>query len=197
MTRTSTLMGLLPPTRSMICSPSTRRSFTCTLASISPISSRNRVPPSASSKRPMRFSIAPVKEPFSCPNSSLSSTVGASAAQCTVTSFAFGRPLRLWIACATSSLPVPLSPSISTVARVGATCSMTSNTCFMTSLCPRMPSTAYLRSTCCFSSTFSFSSVRPLSARLMRISSSSRLSGLVTKSYAPRFIASTAVSTQP
>jgi hypothetical protein len=37
---------------------------------ISPISSRNSVPLSASSKRPLRALMAPVKAPFSWPNSS-------------------------------------------------------------------------------------------------------------------------------
>ena len=37
---------------------------------ISPISSRNSVPPSASSKRPLRCASAPVNAPFSWPNSS-------------------------------------------------------------------------------------------------------------------------------
>ena len=40
------------------------------LAPISPISSRNSVPPLACSKRPIRRSTAPVKAPRSCPNSS-------------------------------------------------------------------------------------------------------------------------------
>ena len=46
----------LPPTRSNSRSWSTRSSFTCTSSGISPISSRKIVPPSASSKRPMRRS---------------------------------------------------------------------------------------------------------------------------------------------
>ena len=50
----------------------------------SPISSRKSVPPSASSKRPMRSWIAPVKAPFSCPKSSLSRSVAGSAAQLTL-----------------------------------------------------------------------------------------------------------------
>ena len=80
----------------------------------------------------MRRSIAPVNAPFSWPNSSLSSSCGDSAAQCTATNFCFGRPLSAWIACATSSLPVPLSPWISTVARVGATCLIVSKTSCIT-----------------------------------------------------------------
>ncbi len=45
----------------------TRRIFTCKLRSISPISSRNTVPPSASSKRPARERMACVNAPFSWP----------------------------------------------------------------------------------------------------------------------------------
>jgi hypothetical protein len=48
---------------------------------MSPISSRNSVPPSASSKRPLRALIAPVKAPFSWPNSSLSSRSAGIAPQ--------------------------------------------------------------------------------------------------------------------
>ena len=59
--------------------------------------------------------------PFTCPNSSLSSSVSEMAAQFTGTK---GRVARLeftWMARAISSLPVPLSPVISTVTSVGAT----------------------------------------------------------------------------
>ncbi len=47
----------------------TRSSFTCTLSGISPTSSRKIVPPSATSKRPMRRTGAPVKAPISWPKS--------------------------------------------------------------------------------------------------------------------------------
>ena len=60
------------------------------LASISPISSRKMVPPSACSNRPTRRSLAPVNAPFSWPKSSLSRSCGLSAAQWTATK----RPLR-------------------------------------------------------------------------------------------------------
>ena len=40
---------------------------------MSPISSRNSVPPAACSKRPRRIACAPVNAPRSCPNNSLSS----------------------------------------------------------------------------------------------------------------------------
>ena len=48
---------------------------------MSPISSRNRVPPLPCSNLPMRRRSAPVKAPFSWPNSSLSSSVSGMAAQ--------------------------------------------------------------------------------------------------------------------
>ena len=48
---------------------------------ISPISSRKRVPRSASSKRPLRCCSAPVKAPRSCPKSSLSMILAESSAQ--------------------------------------------------------------------------------------------------------------------
>src|SRR5439155_1419247 len=82
----------------------------------SPTSSKKIVPPLACSNRPILRSCAPVKAPFSCPNNSLSSNVGESAALWTVTNFALLRRLKLWIACAASSFPVPLSSSIKTFA---------------------------------------------------------------------------------
>jgi hypothetical protein len=39
---------------------------------MSPISSKKRVPPSATLKSPCLSSVAPVNEPFLCPNNSLS-----------------------------------------------------------------------------------------------------------------------------
>ena len=52
---------------------------------MSPISSRKIVPRWASSNFPICFSVAPVKEPFSCPNSSLSMSSSGIAAQLTCT----------------------------------------------------------------------------------------------------------------
>ncbi len=91
--RTSAVKVLFEPTRSKVRSPKNRSSFTWIVASISPISSRKSVPPCARSNRPMRRSCAPVNAPFSWPNNSLSSSVGASAAQCTVTNGCFARGL--------------------------------------------------------------------------------------------------------
>ena len=49
----------------------TRRNAFCKSRDISPISSMNRVPPSASSKRPVAPLVAPVKAPGTWPKSSL------------------------------------------------------------------------------------------------------------------------------
>jgi hypothetical protein len=48
---------------------------------MSAISSRNNVPPSASSNLPFFASVAPVKDPFVCPKSSLSISSSGIAAQ--------------------------------------------------------------------------------------------------------------------
>ena len=63
------------------------------------------MPPSASSNRPMRRAIAPVKAPFSWPNSSLSTSPAGRAAQLTLISGLAARRLVEWIARAISSLP--------------------------------------------------------------------------------------------
>ena len=138
-TRTSTRRGRVPPTRKNVPVSSTRSSFTCTSGSISPISSRNSVPPSASSMRPGLTFTAPVKAPFSWPNSSDSKTSRGSAPQCSGTNGRSARAERSWIARATSSFPVPLSPSTSTVESVGATRSTMRSTSCMRALFVRMP----------------------------------------------------------
>ena len=92
-TRTSTLMGLVPPTRSISRSWSALRIFTCMESGMSPISSRKRVPERASSKRPGLARTAPVKAPRSWPNSSDSSSPSGIAAQFTGMSGPSLRPL--------------------------------------------------------------------------------------------------------
>src|SRR5581483_8138412 len=82
---------------------------------MSPISSRNRVPPLACSKRPMRCCVAPVKAPFSWPKSSDSSNSRGMAAVFSAMSGWVARGLCRCRARATSSLPVPDSPVMSTV----------------------------------------------------------------------------------
>ena len=121
MTRMSTLMGVLEPMRSNSCSWRIRSSLVWVPSVISPISSRKMVPLSAPSKRPLRMVMAPVKEPFSWPKSSVSRSVSGSAAQLTLISGWGLRGLARWMASATSSLPVPDSPVTSTVASDAAT----------------------------------------------------------------------------
>src|SRR6516225_4099283 len=89
---------------------------------ISPISSSNSVPFCATSKHPARRSEAPVNEPFSWPNSSLSMRVSGKAAQLIATNGPWRRALSSWMVRATSSLPVPLSPVIRTQALLGPAC---------------------------------------------------------------------------
>ena len=108
---------------------------------ISPISSRNSVPPSACRKRPSRRLSAPVKAPFSCPNNSDSRRLSVRAAQFTATHGPSLRWLWLWMARATSSLPVPDLPLINTVASEGATVWIISNILRTAGLFPTMPST--------------------------------------------------------
>ena len=68
------------PTRSKSPVSSTRSSFGCRFSGTLAISSRNSVPPSASSKRPTRSVLASVNAPFTWPNSSLSKTPFGQAA---------------------------------------------------------------------------------------------------------------------
>jgi len=79
------------------------------------------VPPEALPKGPRRIWVAPVKLPFSWPNSSLSISVGATAPQSMGMNGFNRRGLSSTIALATHSFPVPLSPVMSTLASVGAT----------------------------------------------------------------------------
>src|SRR5712692_8128723 len=77
----STVRWRVLPTRKKARVSSARKSLTWLSGSISPISSRNSVPPSASSMSPGLTLTAPVKAPFSCPKSSLSSTSRGRAPQ--------------------------------------------------------------------------------------------------------------------
>ncbi len=88
---------------------------------MSPISSRKSVPPAASSKRPRRAPVAPVKLPRAWPKSSDSSIPSAIAPQSTAMNGPALCADAAWMARATSSFPVQLSPTTSTVASVSAT----------------------------------------------------------------------------
>ena len=81
--RKSTSMPTRPPSRSTWRCSSTRSSLACDTRARSPISSRNSVPWSASSTRPIRRSWAPVNAPCSWPNTSASNSESGTAAQLT------------------------------------------------------------------------------------------------------------------
>ena len=94
-----------------------------------PISSRKSVPPSASSKQPMRSVFASVNAPFTWPNSSLSNTPSDERRRRSPRRS--GRAARgeaAWSQRATTSLPVPCSPVMSTFASEGATRSISRST---------------------------------------------------------------------
>jgi hypothetical protein len=112
--RTSTSCGVSAPTRSTFRSSITRRSLAWIDTGISPTSSRNSVPPSAVSSRPGLALMAPVNEPFSWPNSSLSNSDSVSAAQLSLTKGLSARGEALCTASASTSLPTPVSPRSST-----------------------------------------------------------------------------------
>ena len=136
MTRVSTVRGRFSPTGRTSPSCSTRRSFAWSAGLVSEISSRKSVPPLATSKRPLRSSVAPVKAPRRWPKSSLSSSPSESAAQLTATKRWSRRGPAAWMARATSSLPVPVSPSMRTVVRELATRAISSSTLRIAALSP-------------------------------------------------------------
>ena len=103
---------------------------------MSAISSRNNVPRVACSNRPTLRVTAPVKEPFSWPNSSLSSRFSGMAAQFTATNGCGARGPFSWMARAATSLPVPDSPCTSTVALLGPTRAINLYTSSMAGLWP-------------------------------------------------------------
>ncbi len=70
----------------------------CASIGISPISSRNSVPPAACSNRPALRCAAPVKAPRSCPNNSASINSRGIAAMLSATKGAARRGPRSWIA---------------------------------------------------------------------------------------------------
>ena len=121
-----------------------------------------------------------MNEPFSWPNSSLSSSASGIAPQLIGTKGPAARAPSRWMACAASSLPVPLSPSTSTGASTVATLRIDANTSCMRALVPSMPSKS--EAVCCRSSRFSRSSACSLSARRSTTFSSSTSIGLTKKS---------------
>ena len=156
------------------------------------------VPPCASSKRPLRWATALVNEPFSWPNSSLSSSVSGMAAQLTATSGPWRSAAEAWwMARAIISLPVPDCPVITTLALLGATFSTRSIALRIAGDCPMTPTPASTwpkrrRRTCISCSVSRFSSAR-WRITLSRAGSS----GFSTKSNTPSRTASTAASMEP
>ncbi len=144
MMRTSTVSSSVPPTLRTTFSWMARRSLTCIVGVISPISSRKRVPRSASWKRPFFSRTAPVKAPRSWPKSSLSSRFSGSAPQLSDRKRRVERGLAKWMARAISSLPVPLSPWISTVELVRAMRSISEKIACIRGLLPMMLLNVYL-----------------------------------------------------
>ncbi len=94
------------------------------------------MPPLAASKAPLRSAAAPVKAPFSWPNSSLSTSSEGIAPQSTTTKGPTRRAPSSCSARATFSLPVPLSPRISTVAWLFASRSSAEKSARIGTLCP-------------------------------------------------------------
>ena len=144
------------------------------------------MPLSACSNLPICFSVAPVNEPFSWPNSSDSISSSGIAAQFTCTKRSRLRRLLRWIDRATSSLPAPLSPSSSTVALVGAARLIASQIRRSAALSPTIWCRA---STARFSDRFS-SRRRSLSSAFLTVTRMRSLpSGFSMKSIAPRLVA--------
>jgi hypothetical protein len=114
--RTSTLRGFVAPTGVMVEVCRKRSSFVCRLRSISQISSRNSVPPSAAAAAPGLSEIAPVNEPRRWPKTSDSSRSTGIAPQLSAMKGPRARADSRCTASAASSLPVPLSPVMKTVA---------------------------------------------------------------------------------
>ena len=155
---------------------------------MSPISSRNSVPPSACSKRPRRMAWAPVNAPRSWPNSSLSSRSFGIAAVLIATNGPAARGECLCSARATSSLPVPDSPVISTVTLLCDSRPIARNTSCIAGACPSISGAAATRSSATCS--------RSLSCTARRISSTALVTskGLGRYSKAPPWKAETALS---
>ena len=117
----------------------TRSRRACVESGSSPTSSRKMVPPLASPKYPLRSPMAPVKAPFSWPNSSESMVPSGMAPQLTAMYCPCLRLLFWWIIFGKCSLPTPLSPVMSTDRSVGATWMAMSMARFSPSELPIMP----------------------------------------------------------
>lgn len=182
------------PTRSNSRVSSTRSSFCCCGMGMFATSSMKRVPPVASSKRPIRFSLASVNAPLTCPKSSLSKTPSGIPPMLTEMREASAR-LEFWcIRFAMTPLPVPFSPVMRMLASESATLSMTSSTGFIARDWAMKPETPSLRSVR-FSSRrrpdWSWTSWKRVWERTIEMRRSSS-HGFCMKSFAPRCMHSTA-----
>ena len=128
-TLTSVFSTLDEPTLRYSPFCSTLNSRACVSFGSSPISSRNNVPPLASSKYPFLSPMAPVNAPFSCPNNSALMVPSGMAPQFTARYFPVFLRLFWCIILGMTSLPTPLSPVISTARSVGATANAVSIAC--------------------------------------------------------------------
>ena len=193
-TRTSTATAPPPPTGSMRPSCRARSTLAWVLRDMSATSSRNRVPSWASLNLPFWSRTAPVKAPFTCPNSSDSISSSGMAAQFTSTNGARARGLWRGSARATSSLPLPFSPTSSTRPSVGATRSTSESRRRMAGL-SAMKNRSWFTSRC--RRRFSSSRCRCLRALPTTSSRRSRSTGFSRKSKAPSLVACMAVSMLP
>ncbi len=193
--RTSTVISRVPPSRRNVLVSSTFRSLGWSSGARSPISSRKIVPRSEISNSPCFRSLASVNAPFSCPNSSESRKVALSPAQLTSTNGAFERGLRSWIIRATQPLPVPLSPLSSTVVR--SLCARRPTWWAKSCMPDELPSESSPWSgALCTSSASLIRRSRALSAtRAVAAARCSMSTGLVRKFSAPSCIARTAIET--
>ncbi len=99
--------------------------------------------------------MAPVKAPFSWPNSSDSSRVSVRAAQETATNGPSARGLSAWMARASTSLPLPDSPRTRMVEAARAAVRASSNTDCMAGLFDTRSRKRYSRLSACRRTAFS------------------------------------------
>ena len=177
MTRTSTSISSFPPMRLTFLTDgplpvrgcSTLRSLACSSSEHSPISSRNSVPPSASSKSPALSPVDPVNDPATCPNSSDSRRLAGRAAQFTVSKRCAFRTLDLWIASAILVFPVPDSPSNNTGTSRMAMRFARPTTSRIDSLCPTISEKASNSSGFAPRSSSYAESAFPITSRMCRL----------------------------
>lgn len=185
MTRTST--GTRSPPRA----GSARVSISCASRSCNrgearSISSRNNVPPSAATMLPSP----------TVANTSPSTSASGSAAQASMWNRRRARRPPPWISRASNSLPVPVSPSISRSMSAPASVAIIARS---RRIAGDAPISASLSSASAAARRrrFSSASARVCPARVTLAIRSAGSNGLVRKSHAPAFSASTAIATSP